>query len=330
MKKLISLILVVLIISATSCTNTKTDIDTSVTTSGQNISSAELLQQYVNAPNEQGIMRVDGVMIRSYVIPLNRGEETIPLAPVFLGTVDDSLGNSANHVITDYAKLKSVFEGGLTGISEGVKAEDVFSENIFEENFVVLTANYTDNKYLCKFAWFDCKFSEETNELNITPVCKKKLNTVPTGSPNVSPMPFSYFVTIPKSFLPEGCDVTALNITLNEKIDLEDSSMPNPLEAGGAVTVAFVLNLEDSYSAHCDEYKDATTHNVDYEKVYADIYNENMEYIKNINLECPNVTVSRTTRFVFINFANRVEFMKYKDYFDGLAKSEYVKDFTIT
>ena len=130
--------------------------------------------------------------------------------------------------------------------------------------------------------------------------------------------------------MPDGYDFSMLNVVFNERINLENSSMPNPAEAGGAVTVYFRLNFEDNYNELAHKYKDEATKKVDYEKVYEEIYNDNMEYIKNIKLECSNVTVSKASRFVFINFANRVEFMAYKDYFDALAKSEYVLDFTIT
>ena len=111
---------------------------------------------------------------------------------------------------------------------------------------------------------------------------------------------------------------------------LKDSSMSNPWEAGGSITVAIWLNLDDNYDDVFKKYRDEVYHRTDMEKVYAEIYNENVEYLKNLNLECPNVIVSKVTRLVYVHFDNRVEFMKYKDYFDALASSEYVKDITIT
>jgi len=331
MEKLISIILLLIfLLSVTSCSKTGAEINIDVNTNESEVTSDttvltdEITQPYVNTPNEQGIIRVDGVMMHYHNLPYVR-YMPVPLGYCFNGLIGPYVHlEKGIRIINGYSELKAVFEGALRWRSVDVKAEDVFKEDLFEENFIILFKNAG---YGLNFAWFDCQFLAETNELSVTPVRKYVFPDLYSQEAEFVLDPQSYFVIVPRSFLPEGYDIMSLKPVINRSVTLAESSMPNPLEAGGSITVVFELNLEDNYHDLLKKYKGTDDK---YEKVHSEIYNENMEYLKNINLECPNFTVSQVSRFVFVHFENRMEFMPYKDYFEALKNSEYIKQFAIT
>jgi len=333
MKKFFYLILIFLIlVSLFSCGESErggTDIlTTALPGTSVTETASSVTEPYVNVPNEQGIIRVDGLILHSAHRFHNR-QEDIPYYPTIKGYC--RLPDEKDFlIVTEYNTLKSIFDNVKSTGGETYKTEDFFEENIFEENIIVILAGITETQYRSNFAWFDCRFTESANELSITPVRKKHIDNVLTLGFDIVLSSTDYFVTIPRSLFPDNYDVTALTPVLEETIKVEDSSMPNPWEAGGTITAVIELNLEDNYGDLREKYREGKFGPIDFEKVQAEIYGENIEYLKNINLTCPNVIVSKVSRFVYVHFDNRVEFMKYKDYFDALASSEYVKYITIT
>ena len=330
MKKLISLLLLAIqLLLLASCANPPENENTTTSDINTSVSETTTTEPYVNTANEQGIIRVDGVVISQYGAPTSRDEIIALNQRIFPGHIKNV--ESLSRIINDYNTLKSLFESAFSGkyAKYAVNAEDVFDEDLFADNIVIAIMNETYPTTYTPYTWYDCEFTEETNELNITPVRKSVKNMFADGS-GMALQSYSLFTVIPRSFFPENYDVTLLKPVMKDYIFLEDSSMPNPWEAGGAITAVIELNLEDNYGDVCEKYSEGKFGPIDFEKVQAEIYGENIEYLKNINLTCPNVIVSKVSRFVYVHFDNRVEFMKYKDYFDALASSEYVKDITIT
>lgn len=329
MKKLLSIILMlVTLVSLVSCQRpdaqnpdatsdpTAQDINTNVTTPAVTVFDE-------NLPNADGILRVDGVVLTQAKRHMLNGEAR-PLNKVFRANCN--LGNTffADLVIEDYDTLIENFSKYIT--EENVDADSVFDKNLFEKNIVILTRIAESSGYdATPLCWFDCKFVERDSTLTVTPIYKQFCSGGFEYSRDI------YFITVPRSFFPENYDFRTLDCIVNDSIKFQDSSMPDPWTAGGKITVAISIKCKDDeyYDSVWRKYADDQL-NVDFDKVHEEMRNKNIEYAKKINLQCPDVFYSGASNYIYVNFANKSEFLVYKDYFDSLADSEYVERVFIT
>lgn len=275
-----------------------------------------------NLPNADGVLRVDGVILSNA-----HGNEIFreprPLNHVF--RVNSATVDKFSHsflVIEDYDTLNRKFSE--FEIQDNVDMNSIFDVDLFKKNIIIVASekNFKDNTTFC---WFDCKFTDETNMLTITPVRKQFLSSLIYYTSEL------FLITVPRDFFPANYDFKKLECTVEDSVKLDDSSMPDPWKAGGKITVAILIKCKDGeyYSQVCSKYTDDQL-NVDIEKVHEEMRKNNAEYAQKIDLKCPNVFYSGVSNYIYVNFANKSEFLIYKEYFDLLTSSEYVEKVIIT
>jgi len=282
---------------------------------------------------------VDGVTITSSFRGINSAWQKIPLGKTYIGKVrylsaysNSEYYNTINArrtietlVITDYAFLENVFNVAVEEKYENFTVKEAFSYDVLEDNFIVAIRRISTD---LPFYWFDCKFVPETDELHITPVIKSTVGT--GGMGDISIANELNFVIIPRSLLPDGYDLKNLTPVVETRVRLENSSMPDPLSAGGEITVTIVLNVDYTKDSLAKEIEDSTKPKDLWENVYKILYDKNAEYIKKLGLEEFEVIINTAAPTLYVGFENRCAFMEYKSFFDALAESEYVRKLIVS